>query len=149
MLRKCSDDYSITCLKIDLNGLIDKLATTKDFQILPGISLINSYNSTTNETDLPAEVAVSLVRSTNNTAFNSYLLEKIGNYVGSLSVRVNLLENPLIQNLKDYGYKTLTDFFHPIEETGKHRTQIPQFFWPPFSKDSALFRDNSFICPSR
>lgn len=126
MSRKCSDQYSITCLKVEFNTFIDKLMTTRNFQILPGISLISSLNSTANKTDMPAEVAFSLV-SSNNTKLNSYLLQKLNKYFDSLSVRVNLLENPLIQNLKDYSYKTFIEFFNPIEETGNYRTLTNSF----------------------
>ncbi len=70
---------------------------------------------------MPVEVAVSLVRSGNNSnELNTYLLQKIGNYFGSLSVRVNLLDNPIVQNLKHVTYNTFHDFFHPIEETGEY-----------------------------
>lgn len=112
--------YSITCLKLDIGKLIDKLFTTRSFQILPGISLVNTENITQNRTDMPVEVAVSLVRANNNNnELNSYLMQKISKYVGSLSVRVNLIDNPILENLKDITYVTFNDFFYPMEETGK------------------------------
>lgn len=122
--KKCSHHYSFTCLKLDLSKLLDKLVSTKSFQIFPGISLVHTENNATSnrsDNNMPVNVAVSLVRSNNNSSeLNSYLLQKIGNYVGSLSVRVNLLDNPVVQNLKNVGYGFLHNFFHPIEETGNY-----------------------------
>lgn len=93
--------------------------TTKSFQILPGISLVNTENIINDRTEMPVEVAVSIVRSSNNTSeLNSYLMEKVANYVGSLSIRVNLLDNPIIRNLKDITSGTFQSFFNPIEESG-------------------------------
>lgn len=133
---KCSHQYSLTCLKIDLGKLLDKLVTTKSFQILPGISLVNTENNIKNRTEMPVEVAVSIVRSSNNSnELNSYLLEKVASYVGSLSVRVNLLDNPIIRNLKDVTYGTFHSFFNPIEESGDDTHK----YW------RALTFDTSFI----
>lgn len=95
--------------------------TTKSLQILPGISLVNTENNTDNRTEMPVEVAVSIVRSSNNSnELNSYLLEKVASYIGSLSVRVNLLDNPIIRNLRDVTYGTFHSFFNPMEETGDY-----------------------------
>lgn len=108
-------------MKLDIGKLIDKLVTTRSFQIVPGISLVNTENIIQNKTDMPVEVAVSLVRANNNNnnELNSYLMQKINKYVGSLSVRVNLIDNPILENLKDITYVAFNDFFYPIEETGK------------------------------
>lgn len=115
----CTHQYSITCLKIDISKLLDKLEAAKSFQIFPGISLISPENSTSNSTDFPMDVAVSLVRSGNNSnELNSYLKQKVGNYLGSLTVRVNLLDNPIVHNLKQLTYDALGYVFHPVEATG-------------------------------
>lgn len=117
--EKCTNQYSITCLKIDISKLLDKLETAKSFQIFPGVSLISSENSTQNSTDFPMDVAISLVRSGNSSnELNSYLKQKVGNYLGSLTVRVNLLDNPIVHNLKQLTYETLGYVFHPVQESG-------------------------------
>jgi Protein of unknown function (DUF1676) len=42
---KCESSYSVTCLKMDILSLIDKIATTnKEFNLASGITLVREHN---------------------------------------------------------------------------------------------------------
>lgn len=77
---KCESAYSLTCLKLDILSLIDKIATTnKEFNIASGVVLVREENP--------------------NKTQNSRIVS--GNYQQRIIVLVQLTEFIIPQNLRE------------------------------------------------
>lgn len=43
--RDCDSGYSMTCLKLDIVSFIDKLAETKEYNVLSGVSVVREFGN--------------------------------------------------------------------------------------------------------
>lgn len=43
--RECDTSYSVTCLKLDVVGFLEKLSEKKEYDILPGVSVVKEINA--------------------------------------------------------------------------------------------------------
>lgn len=105
---------------MDVAKFVNRLGSRTHYQLLPGISLIRSSTNTNSDQlsddDMPTEVAMSVVRNNENSSFNElddYLYTKMDAYLNSLSVKVNLLQNPLVNGLKTFGGKLIWNLLVP------------------------------------
>ncbi|XP_050534135.1 uncharacterized protein LOC126901594 [Daktulosphaira vitifoliae] len=112
--KKCSHHYSMTCLKLDLVRLVDRLGTKKVFQLFPGISIVRSTND--NETNdnhqkyqhIPLDIVRSLVKNNDsNELLDGFLVEKIDEYLNSLSFSVKLVDSTLVDNIRKMSSRML------------------------------------------
>lgn len=116
--------YTMTCLKLDLVRFIDRLGTTRAYQLVPGISLVRSVDGNHTATgnhnqqqqqqqqpgnSIPAAVVRSLVRSNESAdELNGYLMEKVDAYLNSLSISVKLIDTSVVENVRKMGSKMLS-----------------------------------------
>ncbi|XP_044755173.1 uncharacterized protein LOC123314119 [Coccinella septempunctata] len=88
--RDCGNSYSMTCLKLDVVSFVDKLNEEEQFSVFPGISLVKE-NSTAqaNTADMVSELAREFPNDA-EARLDAFLLRKIGGYLSSHSIRLNL-----------------------------------------------------------
>lgn len=97
MWRKCSNSSYITCVKLVLVHVVEKLDSSESYNLLPGISLKRYDNAGISNLD---EIAV---RNDFNVALDEYLLAKIRRYLGSLTLSVKLLDKNTIDDVRSFG----------------------------------------------
>lgn len=140
LMKKCLHRYTMTCLKLDLVRLIDRLGTTRAYRLVPGVSLVRSadgnhtVSSQHNQqkqppqrtngdgNGIPATVIRSLVRSNESAdELDGYLMEKMDAYLNSLSISVKLIDSTVVENVRKYGSKMLANILPTnLLETGNY-----------------------------
>lgn len=91
LLKKCSQRYSLACMKLDLARVLDRLSgSDTSYHLLPGVSL-SSQNTTPSE-DLPDDLAQDLARDLTPASLDDFLASKVGHYLGSLTLSFKLGE---------------------------------------------------------
>lgn len=134
----------MTCVKLDLVRLIDKLGAARAYQLVPGISLVRATTAATtadgNQTTaghhgnngIPPEVVRSLVRGNeSNDELDGYLVEKVDAYLGSLSISVKLVDSSVVNNIRKLSSQMLVNILPTdLLETGNfyNRTTIILFY---------------------
>lgn len=132
----------MTCLKLDLVRLIDRLGTARAYQLVPGISLVRAVdgNNQTAATGyqnpyqqhggngIPPDVFRSLVRSNESAEeLDGYLMEKMDAYLNSLSISVKLVDSTVVENVRKLSSHMLVKILPTglLETTGNyHMTTI-------------------------
>lgn len=104
MSKGCSHRYTLTCLKLDVVSLVDRLSETDKYQLLPGVTVVRDNSSadtgngdeeTTSDRKFPAELVASLARDYPNdvdSRLDAFLIRKIGQYLNSHSITVKLFD---------------------------------------------------------
>ncbi|XP_045474163.1 uncharacterized protein LOC123680361 [Harmonia axyridis] len=88
--RDCGNAYSMTCLKLDIVSFVDKLNEEEQFSVFPGISLVKENSTSQPDT---ANMVSELAREFPTDAearLDAFLMRKIGGYLSSHSIRLNL-----------------------------------------------------------
>ncbi|XP_066146154.1 uncharacterized protein [Euwallacea fornicatus] len=89
LLKNC-EDYSLTCLKLDLASLMDKLNKNKDISVFPGVSIVRENNSDKSTTsDLVTELAREFPDDP-NARLDAFLLKKVSGFLNNHSIKLNL-----------------------------------------------------------
>lgn len=137
----------MTCLKLDLARLIDRLGTAQTYQLVPGVSLVRSadgnhtvtghHNQQQHQQQLPQRprgggngipttVVRSLVRGNDSAdELDGYLMEKMDAYLNSLSISVKLIDSSVVENVRKFGSKMLANILPTnLLETGNYDTYI-------------------------
>lgn len=138
-MKKCLHRYTMTCLKLDLVRLIDRLGTVRPaYQLVPGVSLIRAMtdgNHTVPDNHghdrqqqqyqhkgagIPAEVIRSLVRGNESAEeLDGYLMEKVDAYLSSLSISVKLVDSAVVENVRKLSSQMLVNILPAdLLETG-------------------------------
>ncbi|XP_071441039.1 uncharacterized protein [Hetaerina americana] len=117
LARRCADNYTVTCLKMDLVSLVDRLSTKETYEIIPSLAVVKTearrlregaegegkttaeQRSTISGIGLPEEVVRDLARGLPEAGdaravqrLDEYLLGRMAKYLDSHSLSVNLLE---------------------------------------------------------
>lgn len=121
LTKKCLHQYTVTCLKLDLIRLVDRLGTARAYQLVPGVSLVRATDGNQTATTgnnrnhqqqqqhhhhyrgsgLPPDVVRSLVRGNDSAdELDGYLMEKVGAYLNSLSISVKLVDSSVVENVR-------------------------------------------------
>lgn len=128
LMKKCLHHYTMTCVKLDLVRLIDRLGTARAYQLVQGISLVRAVaaspsdgNQTTanghhdhsqhhQNHGIPPEVVRSLVRGNeSNDDLDGYLMEKVDAYLGSLSISVKLVDSSVVDHIRKLSSQMLAN----------------------------------------
>lgn len=99
LARDCEGTYSPTCLKLDIVSFIERMSDTKDFSILPGLSVVKEADSNKTKT---AEVVAELARSFPNDPekrLDSFLMFKLNSYLDSHALRLKLIDDSAPEKL--------------------------------------------------
>lgn len=124
-MKKCQHRYTTTCLKIDLVRLIDRLGTARAYQLVSGVSLVrvtdgnqtitggNNHNQQQQQHQgggigIPPNVVRSLVRGNESAEeLDGYLMEKVDEYLSSLSISVKLVDSSVVENVRKLSSQML------------------------------------------
>lgn len=87
--RDCGNSYSMTCLKLDIVSFVDKLNEEEQFSVFPGISLVKENSTQANTADMVSELAREFPTDA-EARLDAFLFKKIGGYLNSHSIRLNL-----------------------------------------------------------
>lgn len=137
-MKKCLHRYTITCLKLDLVRLIDRLGTARAYQLVPGVSLVRASdgNQTTvtgghhhqqqqqqhhrHHGSIPPDVVRSLVRGNESAdELDGYLMEKVDAYLNSLSISVKLVDSAVVEKVRSLSSQMLANILPTgLLETG-------------------------------
>lgn len=112
MWKKCSNSSYVTCAKLALVHIIEKLDSSEGYTLLPGISLLKRID---NSAKFSSDEVV--VRNDFNDALDKYLLTKIRRYFNSLTLSVKLLDKNTIDDMRSFG-DIMTD--SSAKETGNN-----------------------------
>lgn len=131
LTKKCLHRYTMTCLKLDLIRLIDRMGMARAYQLVPGVSLVRAADGGNNQTSavvnggtgggngVPADVVKSLVRGNDSTnELDGYLMERVDAYLGSLSISVKLVDTAAVENVRKLSSQMLVKILPT--ETGKN-----------------------------
>ncbi|XP_055383112.1 uncharacterized protein LOC129613174 [Condylostylus longicornis] len=98
--QNCNTEYTITCIKMDIIGFIEKLSGRKEFSILPGISVVREIKESDPKTiDIISEISRSFPNDADKR-LDGYIITKLGNFLQSLSLRFKLSDNSEIEDAK-------------------------------------------------
>ncbi|XP_060842197.1 uncharacterized protein LOC132922617 [Rhopalosiphum padi] len=140
LMKKCLHRYTMTCLKLDLVRLIDRLGTARAYQLVPGVSLVRASdgNHTTvngghhpqqnqhhqqhhHHSGIPPDVVRSLVRGNDSAdELDGYLMEKVDAYLNSLSISVKLVDSAVVEKVRNLSSQMLVNILPTgLLETGR------------------------------
>jgi len=128
----------MTCLKLDLVRLIDRLGTARAYQLVPGVSLVRTsdgnqtavtsgggggHNHQQNQhhhSGIPPDVVRSLVRGNDSAEeLDGYLMEKVDGYLNSLSISVKLVDSAVVEKVRNLSSQMLVNILPTgLLETG-------------------------------
>lgn len=133
LTKKCLHRYTMTCLKLDLVRLIDRLGTARAYQLVPGVSLIRAAAAAADGNhnhqqqqqqnrgnSIPVDVVRSLVRGNESAEeLDGYLMEKVDAYLNSLSISVKLVDSAVVENVRKLSSQMLVNILpNGLLETG-------------------------------
>ncbi len=98
MWKKCSNNSYVTCAKLALVHVIEKLDSSESYILLPGISLQRK-----DEDGIGSNVNEIVVKHDFNEALDRYLIDKIKKYFESLTLSVKLLDKNTIEDMRTWG----------------------------------------------
>ncbi|CAG9817460.1 unnamed protein product [Phaedon cochleariae] len=103
LARDCASTYSSTCLKLDIVSWVDKLNEQDSYSVLPGVSVIRENTSARANT---AEMVAELARDFPNdpdARLDAFLMKKVTSYLGSHSLRLDLLNKNTVETARKKG----------------------------------------------
>ncbi|XP_026678478.1 uncharacterized protein LOC113466899 [Diaphorina citri] len=108
VVKRCHNRYSFMCFKIDLMKIIDRLNSTDQFTVLPGVHIVRTIDPSTSPLDLPPSLILSILRnsSTDTSQLDETLLIKLRNYLSQLSVHVKLLDTAFLMESNETALST-------------------------------------------
>lgn len=145
LMKKCLHRYTMTCLKLDLVRLIDRLGTARAYQLVPGVSLVRASdgNHTTvngghhpqqnqhhqqhhHHSGIPPDVVRSLVRGNDSAdELDGYLMEKVDAYLNSLSISVKLVDSAVVEKVRNLSSQMLVNILPTgLLETGNDNRRV-------------------------
>lgn len=104
MSKGCSHRYTLTCLKLDVVSLVDRLSETESYQLLPGVTVVRDNSSAEDGSDgvesstsrkFPVDLVASLARDYPNdvdSRLDAFLIRRVGQYLSSHSITVKLFD---------------------------------------------------------
>lgn len=137
LAKRCLHRYTMTCVKLDLIRLVDRLGAARAYQLVPGVSLVRAADGAVdNRTEavaetgddrdhqqqdhpqqqhfnhgngIPPDVARSLIRGNDSSAeeLDGYLMEKVDAYLSSLSISVKLVDSSVVENVRKISSQML------------------------------------------
>lgn len=103
MWRKCANKGYMTCVKLAVVQMVDRLDQTKDsnYQILPGITIIHSSDANETATqDVLTRNSDSITRNNISEVLDQYLMGKVATYLENLSLNVKILDDGVVSDIK-------------------------------------------------
>lgn len=100
LVGDCDSGYSIKCFKMDIVTFLDKMSNSREYSVLPGVSVVRELNANDAKTE---EIVAELARSFPNDPekrLNGFLVTKLTNFLQSHTLRLKLLDAKSIEDAR-------------------------------------------------
>ncbi|KAK9502077.1 hypothetical protein O3M35_012680 [Rhynocoris fuscipes] len=105
----------MSCLKLDIVSLVERLGGAAKYQLLPGVYLSHHLDTS----KAPRSLVDSLVKGNYSKDVDVYISNKVNEYLNSLTLSVKVLDTTTINHARKLSEKILSNFM-PIE-TGRRK----------------------------
>ncbi|KAK9502021.1 hypothetical protein O3M35_012631 [Rhynocoris fuscipes] len=96
--EKCSKEYSLTCMKLDLAAYVPLLSNHRTYRLLPGLIIESGgYKSKIVGSRLPVEAV--------EPALDMYLVHGLDSFMDSISLKIKVMDRKIVDKVKDIGFK--------------------------------------------
>ncbi|XP_039299791.1 uncharacterized protein LOC120355461 [Nilaparvata lugens] len=118
--HRCHKQYSVTCFKLDMMRLVDRLGHTPSYQLLPGVKLTHLYLEPAPVKDMPFTILQAVLQGNDSTELDDLLVKRINNYLDSITLSVKLLDQHTVSRAKKIGQDILDGFTGDVQ-TGRKK----------------------------
>lgn len=105
MWKKCANKGYMTCMKLAMVQMVDRMDQGKgevNFQILPGITIIHSSDTNPAATqDILTRNTEAINKNNISEVLDQYLMGKVASYLENLSVKVKILDDNVVSDIKN------------------------------------------------
>ncbi|XP_075210477.1 uncharacterized protein LOC142317812 [Lycorma delicatula] len=115
--HRCSKTYSMTCFKLDMIRLVERLGHVPDYQLLPSVSLVHANEFGIKE--LPVSLLSSLAKGNVSNDLDEFLSGRINNYLHSFTLSVKLLDQNTVSKAKEISEEILDGFSKDVQKGRK------------------------------
>ncbi|PSN49218.1 hypothetical protein C0J52_16936 [Blattella germanica] len=128
--KGCTHRYTLTCLKLDVVSLVDRLSEADKYQLMPGVTVIkDGADETSASRKFPGDLVATLAKDYPNDVdarLDAYLLRRLGQYLNSHSVTFKLFDEESFSK----AFKMEQEAVEQVDnkETGVHGTLLPIAF---------------------
>lgn len=106
MWKRCMSKNYVTCVKLALVHLVDRLERANEtYSLVPGVT-VSSQKFADISIDEAAPIAppASAGRGDSSSeSFDRYFVEKLGRYFSTLTLNVKMLDDATIQSVRKFG----------------------------------------------
>lgn len=100
MWKRCMSKNYLTCVKLTLVHLVDRLEKTNDsYSLVPGVTVFSQKQDASTNEDLP----VTSAGRDSSEVFDKMLVDKLGRYFNTLTLNVKLLDDSMVQSARKLG----------------------------------------------
>lgn len=103
---RCSNNYTMTCVKRDVLQLLDALDGERSYEIYPGFTIFQRRSSPVSAAAGSAASANMSLDAANSTQLDQLIAKRLNDYVESIDLRVKLL-NPINVTARSVGNSML------------------------------------------
>lgn len=100
MWKRCMSKNYVTCVKLALVHLVDRLERANDsYSLVPGVT-VSSQRYGESDNDVPTSSAAGRESS---EASDRFIVDRLGRYFGTLTLNVKLLDDATVQSVRKLG----------------------------------------------
>ncbi|XP_025193012.1 uncharacterized protein LOC112593015 [Melanaphis sacchari] len=107
MWKRCVSKNYVTCAKLALVHLVDRLERANDsYSLVPGVTVSSEKfhdRADNNDNDGGDVAAQKITDRDSSEAFDRLLVDKLGRYFGTLTLNVKLLDDATVQSVRKLG----------------------------------------------
>ncbi|KAI5714620.1 hypothetical protein M8J77_002761 [Diaphorina citri] len=103
MWKKCATKGYLTCMKLVVAQMVDRLDASQDGQypLLPGITIVHTQsNGTASAQDVLTQNSEAISKNNISEVLDQYLMGKISTYLENLSLNVKILDDGMVGEMK-------------------------------------------------
>ncbi|XP_039297002.1 uncharacterized protein LOC120354226 [Nilaparvata lugens] len=116
IVNRCVQEYSLTCFKLDVMAVVDRLDAKAELPITASVALVK-MPSRARDSILPRQLVMDLASdnssSTSTSTLDLILVRKIGTFLRSISIRLPVFSDYVLEKLNDllsaFDFGTGTD----------------------------------------
>lgn len=106
MWKRCASKNYVTCAKLALVHLVDRLERANDsYSLVSGVT-VSSHKYRAEDDDYRSDGGVpaqTIAARDSSEAFDRLLVDKLGRYFGTLTLNVKLLDDAMVQSVRKLG----------------------------------------------
>ncbi|VVC33477.1 Protein of unknown function DUF1676 [Cinara cedri] len=103
MWKRCMSKNYVTCVKLALVHMVDRLERANDsYSLVPGVT-VSSQKYDDADNDVPASPSSSSAGRESTEASDRFLVDRLGRYFGTLTLNVKLLDDATARSVRKLG----------------------------------------------